>query len=151
MTTGPGDGTTVTATGDVSITSTIFERANANGESISGGLGLAAGLTIVSATAGGSTTTQVGGALTSTGTVTVSTTLDSASIATGRAVGASFGAALEGLDDHRHHDPDRPHDRRGLGRRARPRAGDLDRHLGRERDRRRLQRLARRDGSCGLR
>ena len=93
VTTGPGTGTTVTATGNVSITSTVFERANADGKSISGGLGAAAGVTVVKATAGGGTTTQVGGALTSTGTVTVSTTLDSATVATGRAIGVALGGA----------------------------------------------------------
>ena len=87
----------MTATGDVSIMSNVFERANASGESISGGIVGAAGITVVTATAGGSTTTQVGGALTSTGAVTVSTKLDSATVATGRAIGASFGFVGQGL------------------------------------------------------
>ena len=53
VTTGPGNGTIVTATGAVTLGTDVFERAFADGTSIGIGLGAGAGATLVDAVAGG--------------------------------------------------------------------------------------------------
>ena len=85
-----GAGTTVAATGDVSVTIDSFAFAEADGRSIAVGLGVGVGTVVTLATAAGSATTAFDGTLTRAASLTVLGTIAARADATGRAVGGSI-------------------------------------------------------------
>ena len=91
LTTGVSAGTTVAATGAVSVTTLAYEAANGVGWSVAIGLGGARGYPIVNVTAGGSITTKLDGALTSATSLIVRSTATATAAAVGSGVAVAFG------------------------------------------------------------
>ena len=95
--TGVGSGTTVTATGDVSVQSKVLQLAETNGTLDRRGPRVGVGTVVAIATASGSTTTYFDGTLTGgADSLTVQGTVAATSNSTGRAVGGAIVGAFTG-------------------------------------------------------